>query len=631
MDSQHLLVPVKVQALVIDDVVIQTSGVSQRDNKFFAGVGRWSPQLSDYQYLVATLTAPGPKPFYGASRSYGGRSAEQLVLDPNINKDAVPGNDDRGVYLHWVLPAGLRHAYTPGLLDFPALPDHWLIVRFARRDSTSTTKAWFIDGGVFNDKSRANLVFPDQNIYVKKGVGQVVPLAEFGTTKYDEPRTTLTAIGNDSTGSPTFTAFIAENRNVFSWHDKLEDLRTQGIDPRTTLTYCVLGWYRDSLNEPLSSPKAKIVERRDETNKLLGWLIDPPGWSIDATGAEPVELLKHRSVFHGMVAHINYWNEQTHKGQMLGYPGSPLVGGSMGKSRASFKVGVGNNAEDALVSLVSSEYSGEQETATLAKEQPNLWKALEAVIYREPETLVKSWNVASRDMSVHQNSFATREAGKTWYIRPGANNQPMFPADANQTAAQTKVQPTVEQLAKLNELNQTQAEADATSRDLAALQQDLYARWWKLVKKTKGMRPGNLDPEEKECRALLANVTSLRDKLNGQRNRLQSLPVDLKNKLPDELELKYDAAPRFWVPADPVIIVKNCGSPSKHQFPRQLPCRLPEQIITAAKVVVDSGPPNRFSNASGVADIATAAQNHLPACPAILNDYSTKHRSSSRR
>jgi len=46
----------------------------------------------------------------------------------------MPENKDRGVYLHWVLPAGLRHAYTPGQLDFPALPDHWLIVRFARDD-----------------------------------------------------------------------------------------------------------------------------------------------------------------------------------------------------------------------------------------------------------------------------------------------------------------------------------------------------------------------------------------------------------------------------------------------------------------------------------------------------------------
>ncbi|HEY0367033.1 MAG TPA: hypothetical protein VGC73_11215, partial [Pyrinomonadaceae bacterium] len=367
------------------------------------------------------------------------------------------------------------------------------------------------------------------------------------------------------------------------------------------------------------SPAAKVTERRDASNKLLGWLIDPPGWFIDAKSGSSVELLNRRSVFHGMVAHINYWSAGTYKGEMLGYPGSPLVGGAMGKSKPAFKVGVGNSAEDALVSLVSSEYSGEQQKGNLAKEQPNLWKALEAVIYRQSETLVKSWNVASRDMTVHQNSFATHEAGRIWYMRPLSDNTGMFPAEAERTAAETAKQPTTEQLARLRELNQLQADVDTTSRDLAALQQELYARWWKLVSKTK-QAFASFATEEKHCRTLIKDVTDLRDKLNGLLTRLETLPGDLKTKLAkDELELKYDAAPRFWTPADPVVVVKNCGSPAKHQFPRELPCRLPEQIITAAKVSVNRGDPITFGTPAGVADIASAAQKHLPACPPILN------------
>ncbi|HKG47206.1 MAG TPA: hypothetical protein VKB02_10790 [Pyrinomonadaceae bacterium] len=619
MDSKHLLVPIKVQALVIDDIVIQKSGVVEFERRYVANDGRWSPQLYDYQPLLGSLRGPGPRPFYGASRKYGGRDTEQLVLDPNTNKEALPQNKDRGVYLHWVLPAGLRHAYTPGLLDFPVLPDQWLVVRFAREGSTLKTRAWFIDGGAFNESSPTNLLFPGSDRYVSKRVGKVVPLDDFATADFSAERTTITAIGNASTGSPTFTASIAENRNIFSWHDKLEDLRTPDIGKGTTLSYSVLGWYRDPQHEPLSSAAAKVVERRDAANKLSGWLIDPPGWSIDANSAAPVELLERRSVFHGMVAHINYWNSNTYKGQILGYPGSPLVGGAMGKSKPSFKVGVGNNAEDALVSLVSSEYSGEQQKSSLAKEQPNLWKALEAVIYRQSETLVRSWNVAPRDMTVHQNWFATREAGKIWYIRPRTDHEAVFPADANQTLAQTAIQPTPEQLAKLKELNQAQDDVDTASRDLAALQQDLYARWWKLVNKSKQFGVRKLDPEEAECRELIKEVTALRAKLNGLINRLQPLPAELKSKLPEELELKYDAAPRFWTPADPVIVVKNCGSPGKHQFPRQHPCRLPEEIITTAKVVVQNEAPITLNSATGVADIATAAQKHLPNCPEILN------------
>ena len=620
MDSQHLLVPIKVQALVIDDAVIKRSGaIKTPENQYFANAGRWSPQLYDYQPLVGSLRGPGPRPFYGAQRDYLGNPAESLVLDSS-NQDALPQDKDRGVYLHWVLPSGLRHAYTPGLLDFPALPDHWLIVRFARREATLTTKAWFIDGGVVDKNSPTNLVVPEQDKFIAKGFGKVVPLEDFANANFPGERYPITAIGNASTGSPTFTAYIAENRNILSWHDDLRDLRTPNIDTRTTLTYAVLGWYRDPLSEPLSSPKAKLIEQRDEANKLVGWLIDPPGWSIDAAAGVSAGLLKRRSVFHGMVAHINYWSGETYKGTMLGYPGSPLVAGAMGKTRPSFKVGVGNNAEDALVSLVSSEYSGEQQPSSLAKEQPNLWKALEAVIYREAETLVKSWNVASRDMTVHQNWFATSEAGKTWYIRPKPDERGMFPADADKAAKETAVQPTPEQLTKLKALNQAQAEADTASRELAALQQELYARWWKLVYKSKQFRVRDLNPEERDCRTLLNDVTALRNELNDRLNRLRHLPDELERSLPkDQLELKYDAAPRFWLPADPVIVVKNCGTPTKHQFPRQLPCRLPEQIIAGAKVAVKNEPPGTFNHATGVADIAAAAQRYLPACPPVVN------------
>ncbi len=121
----------------------------------------------------------------------------------------------------------------------------------------------------------------------------------------------ITALGNDYTGSPTFTASIAENRNIFSWHDTLEDLREpnrEGKVPEgTTLTYSLIGWYRDPADEPLAAPAAKVTEKRDGSNTLLGWLIDPPGWFITAKPAAP-DLLKRRSVFHGMVAHINYWS-----------------------------------------------------------------------------------------------------------------------------------------------------------------------------------------------------------------------------------------------------------------------------------------------------------------------------------
>jgi hypothetical protein len=307
MDSQHLLVPVKVQALVIDDIVIEKRGVVEIQNRYAANDGRWSPQSFDYEALATSLIPPGPPPFYGANRTYQGNAADQLVLD--AGSPALPEMKDRGVYLHWALPSGLRHAYTPGLLDFPALPDHWLIVRFARRNAVLKTNAWFVDGGSFaSDAGPASLLLAGNEKYEGRHVGKVVPLDQFASANFAGDHKQITALGNEFKGSPTFTAFIAENRNVFSWHDKLEDLREPNAEGRvpanTALSYLLIGWYRDQATEALASPSVKVKEKRDAADKLLGVLIDPPGWFIETSSAIP-DLLKRRSVFHGMVAHIN--------------------------------------------------------------------------------------------------------------------------------------------------------------------------------------------------------------------------------------------------------------------------------------------------------------------------------------
>jgi hypothetical protein len=636
-NAQHLLVPIKVQALVIDNLVINKSGVLEINKRYVAGDGKWSPETYNYQRLLKSLGAPGPLPFYGAGRTYEGKPADQLVFP--ATSSALPKPVHRGVYLHWVMPSGLRRSYKPGSLDFPDLPDQWLIVRFCRRDSALETKAWFVDSGLINPPSDppapANMLLAsgeksgDKYIakYIARRVGKVVPLDQFSTAEFQGERTTITAVGNPQTGSPTFTAFVAENRNILSWRDDLNDLRDQtpetSIPKNTALSYLLLGWYRAEQSGPLAALPARLTD--EDVLELLGGAIDPAtprpikltgenmlkllGWSID-TASPPSDLLKRRCLFHGMVAHINYWNPDAYKGTMLGYPGSPSVEGVLRTTPPSFKVGIGNNAEDALVSLVSSEYSGDQGA-------PNLWKALEAVIYRQPESLVGGWNTAPRDQAVHQSWFSTVEAGKIWSIRPRPGTENAFPADPAGTAAQTTAKPTPEQLALLKQLNQTQLKADAAGRELAALQQDLYARWWKLCEKTRRDQWANVDGEANDCRALIESVSTLRDKHAGLLKDLRTLHEELKKKLPEELELRADAAPRFWTPADPVIVVKDCGLPTKHQFPRSLPCRLPEQIVTAAEVKVE-GDTKQFTIAAGVTEIAAAAQKHFEPHSEIL-------------
>src|SRR5437763_1786314 len=138
-NGEHLLVPIKVQALVIDDAVIdRRATLMTGPQSNVAGDGKWSPLEQDYRPLVLALDSAAPRPFYDAKYEDQGEKSSQLVLPEG--SPAVPEKKHCGVYLHWVLPSGLRHAYKPGSLDFPALPDQWLIVRFSRRRAEPQTK-----------------------------------------------------------------------------------------------------------------------------------------------------------------------------------------------------------------------------------------------------------------------------------------------------------------------------------------------------------------------------------------------------------------------------------------------------------------------------------------------------------
>src|ERR1044072_5335642 len=97
-NGNHLLVPVRVQALVIDDIVVNRRAIVKENvQRRVANDGKWSPARLDYTELTNALATPAPRPFFGATRMAGGKPTDQLVLDPK--SPALPKNEDRDVYL----------------------------------------------------------------------------------------------------------------------------------------------------------------------------------------------------------------------------------------------------------------------------------------------------------------------------------------------------------------------------------------------------------------------------------------------------------------------------------------------------------------------------------------------------
>ena len=91
-DSDFLLVPMDLQAVLVNDKVL--AGTAFFDGRF------------DYEKVPQYLT-PAPAPFDAGTKP------------------------EKGIHLHWELPAAFRHGNKAGdtdPLDFPYVPNRWLIL-----------------------------------------------------------------------------------------------------------------------------------------------------------------------------------------------------------------------------------------------------------------------------------------------------------------------------------------------------------------------------------------------------------------------------------------------------------------------------------------------------------------------
>lgn len=159
-----------------------------------------------------------------------------------------------GVHLHWALPdALLRGAADPEAtdLDFPELPDRWVVVRvlYPDRGLPPLLRGWVVDSVE----------------------GSVTPLASFsGTPATTDERPTLDRLDGAAGGSLHWTAVYEASVNRFGFHDPLDDEQLGEQRPERA-TYVVAGWASTTDRDPLGPTR---------TDKLdLFELLDRLGWS----------------------------------------------------------------------------------------------------------------------------------------------------------------------------------------------------------------------------------------------------------------------------------------------------------------------------------------------------------------
>lgn len=497
-----------------------------------------------------------------------------------------------GIHLHWALPDALTHG-TPdaqGRLIFPPAPNRWLVVRLQAGGATlPATRAWVVESDYLDtDPAKASVSIPfrrggsDQYF---RFLGRAVPLEQWREATTDassfraQTGMPLTAVGY---GEAAFAAFYPNCRNVFGFHDRLEDL----ADPAqaATLSYLVTGWYSDPALDP-----AAPAPLTPSGNAL--------GWSFTDTGADG----PRRTLCAGRVQGVG-WAPDTEYFPDTAHP---------------VEISLGNTTAECVSALIANrpDLVGDADAEFI----------LDAV---QTGLLAQEWHhdqVARIEEAIHTDGFASSPGGTSWQVRPRhAAAEGM--SGAMDLAPQLAVQ--------LSAVNALQGAYDRAQWETDSLRHALYLDWYRFMRLLHGSEDRSIDaslPALAQPAARGNFLNALRDFLQTGQDVLQDrddakgglvLPADggaavsladgtapasiagrLKEALAtlaaalatqsgDALVLQQTPGARFWEANEPVMLLsgtdleppRRYGGDGTYTTTGELPCRLASEIMCAVRV-----------------------------------------------
>lgn len=577
-DSTHLLVPIHLDALL----------VGQKPRHF-----SWADLSPDYTKLERDF-------FLGVDlRDLSGSGS----------------GPSPGLHLHFNLPAAMTHGTSTAggaELDFPKLPNRWLVVRYYQSASNSNilTKAWIIRSDAPGlDDAVGWPVLPDTKdagpLRIRRtGKCEVLPQTPF---KEDDVAAalTITAVGNGDVG---FSAHYPACHSILGFHD---DLKNPDVPPKTKLSYLVAGWYSAASDDFLHSFVDRLDPKLDDQGKLAAlqqWLKDK-GWSTD--GLE-VGKLPLRMICHGLVRGVDWQGSQRDYSDIEAFDGI--------ESPAGHTVDIGNSSAEALAArLVLA-------TAQKTQSDPEL---LEDVLTAfQTGLLSHDPTIAELDAELHRQGFVPVATGKTFSIQSESSESD--PKDVAQPH-----EPVPQHLQDLlRDLNSCQQECDRYAQLKKDYRWELYALWHRWVEKCKEF--------DDDASALKSNLDGLRmflqnfdqlpqvvdagNRRNAAEDRLnQALAKETKPKQNDETvqspkyRLTSSAADRFYAPKDPVVLISGPALERKGTYTPApadiLPCRVTGQEVLAYSYDITGGQQGIVVTAADQIKslgIATADLNALP-------------------
>jgi len=540
----RLLVPIDIEALVVGQA---------------ASGSEWVDLTPDFRGVYRNQ-------FLGAQFESQTSSVRPDLLEP-------------GIHLHWALPDGLMHANarSGGALEFPLVPNRWLIVRFWEPDAKSPPvhferKAWIVESDTIADNDDGTaLPWPTlrslnssrdkRDYYVL--VGQRFELAEWPGER-SAPNVDITAIGY---GDACFAAYYPASRALLGFHDSdLENLET------ATLNYFVCGWYSKPANDPLfqviskapaGSALASLEAFLSERKWTYAQFAEASSNAKQAAKQQEIEALESSLpaaiVCHGVISGIQ-----------------PKKNGLRVPRGQSFRVSFGNTGVEALTALFQNRLS-----------KNGLARLLEAFQYDLFSELDKPDGEAIVEQKLHERAFRPLSRGIRWELiqenpNGAASDQaPPIPGDIRLL---------------LEKLNTRQRAINALMRKRDSARSQLYATWYKTA--LKPQRDAAADSLNQQLMDLQKEVENTTKEITRNETELKAiefsgLQEQLKVFLPG-YKLQELEEPRFWRPNDPVVLLagkafqrsSRYGEDGRYRKDDRLLCRLSGDEIVELKTTI---------------------------------------------
>ncbi|MEM8849466.1 MAG: hypothetical protein AAGE03_05455 [Pseudomonadota bacterium] len=578
--------------------------------------GNWARTQFDYENLAFGLGNGAAPPFTEKT------AAEQ------------PGT---GAHLMWTLPYALRRGAAPGTtptatqapgetqaletlgaapgadpagsLDFPLIPDRWLVLRIGHDPA----------GGSPSLTARlisADTLTPPQGGTIPLNVSQypltghpTAPVGILGAVS------DLAAWTGDQSQDPPFLRAVAPGdmtwvaaydnvRNVVTMHDPLDD--TARI-----YSYSVIGWYARPDDDPLRAiDTASDAAWRQALATATGWSMGkgasavtsarkawtawagshgiPDGapdaalpdqlktalgrwqaWQKAHGAAGPEPDLPRQTMVNGLLSGV-VWNGLGHA----------YGTGAPGHGAKPPAIAIGSTAAEAIAAWLADTL------VTKKQEDPSTIPFIERAIDAFQAGLLNDLeqDPGRTEAQLHATHFDAAGQLDHWtVVRPEVGSQdetkaggdPSLPLDPRQTDA-------------LIALNRRQAELDALTRTLTSQQAELFALSWKdrfLPRGSQGLQ-SKIDAARQALTPALKATAAQIAAIDGPQGTLAAAEAHLKTELAGEYDIRRVSGRPAYRPSDPVILVAGAGGDPKYAGPsaddadETLICRITGQWVT---------------------------------------------------